>query len=363
MTEFLQFPEDTRRELIIQVSAQKGMTMQAIEKDWWVTIVLKALFSMPQAPHFIFKGGTSLSKGWKLIERFSEDIDIALSPEAFGREYKIAPTHSYVKALKKEGCAFTNTVIKDALARKLIELGIPANLVSIEAEAVNVEMPDKDPQGLYVLYPSLFDPSAYIPNAVKVEFGVRSLREPFATVPIRSILAEETQSSSYVETPIPVTAVEPRKTFIEKLLLLHEKFQIGMVTDETGERQSRHLYDLRELNRKGIAEHAMRDTTLYALLLEHRRHYVRHKKIDYSKMELPALLFLPPQPLLEFFRKDYELMLVEMIYGEAPDFETMMQDLRALNLQLVATGHAKTDANEETKTDLRQINDPDAKGS
>jgi hypothetical protein len=107
----------------------------------------------------------------------------------------------------------------------------------------------------------------------------------------------------------------------------------------------------------------MRDTTLYALLLEHRRHYVRHKKIDYSKMELPALLFLPPQPLLEFFRKDYELMLVEMIYGEAPDFETMMQDLRALNLQLVATGHAKTDANEETKTDLRQINDPDAKGS
>ncbi len=63
MTEFLQFQEDTRRELIIQVSAQKGMTVQAVEKDWWVTLVLKALFSMPQAPHFIFKGGTSLSKG------------------------------------------------------------------------------------------------------------------------------------------------------------------------------------------------------------------------------------------------------------------------------------------------------------
>ena len=347
MTEFLQFQEDTRRELIIQVSAQKGMTVQAVEKDWWVTLVLKALFSMPQAPHFIFKGGTSLSKGWKLIQRFSEDIDIALAPEAFGRTYKTAPSHSYVKMLKKEGCTYTSTVIKVALANKLIELGVAADMVVIEAEAVNPEMPDKDPQSVYIHYPTLFDSSPYVPNAVKVEFGVRSLKEPFATVPIRSILAEETQSPSFTEAPFSVTAVEPRKTFMEKLMLLNEKFQTGMSSDEKGERQSRHLSDLHELHRKGIAAQAIEDTALYAQLLEHRRHYVRLKNIDSSRMELSGLLFLPPPPLLELFRKDYALMQVEMIYGDAPDFDTLIQELRTLNLQLVATGHAK-DINEIT---------------
>ncbi len=249
--------------------------------------------------------------------------------------------------LKKEGCTYTSTVIKVALANKLIELGVAADMVVIEAEAVNPEMQDKDPQSVYVHYPTLFDSSPYVPNAVKVEFGVRSLKEPFATVPIRSILAEETQSPSYAEAPFSVTAVEPRKTFMEKLMLLHEKFQTGMSSDEMGERQSRHLSDLHELHRKGIAAQAIEDTALYAQLLEHRRFYVRLKSIDYSRMELSGLLFLPPPPLLELFRKEYALMQVEMIYGDAPDFDTLIQELRTLNLQLVATGHAK-DINEIT---------------
>ena len=120
-----------------------------------------------------------------------------------------------------------------------------------------------------------------------------------------------------------------------------------MSSDEKGERQSRHLSDLHELHRKGIAAQAIEDTALYAQLLEHRRHYVRLKNIDYSRMELSGLLFLPPPPLLELFRKDYALMQVEMIYGDAPDFDTLIQELRTLNLQLVATGHAK-DINEIT---------------
>lgn len=232
--------------------------------------------------------------GIQLIERFSEDIDIALAPEAFGRTYKVAPSHSYVKTLKKEGCAFSSTVIKEALAHRLTELGFQGVYGFIEAETVRPELPDKDPQSLYVHDPTLFDVSPYIPNAVKVEFRVRSLKEPIANVPIRSILAEETQSPVYTETTFQVTAVEPRKTFIEKLLWVHEMFQTGMLDNEAGERQSRHLSDLRELHRKGIATQAIQDTALYAQLLEHRHHFVRLKNVDYSKMDLSGLLFLPP---------------------------------------------------------------------
>jgi predicted nucleotidyltransferase component of viral defense system len=115
MTGWLKLTDEQRRTSIAQAAIRSGITAKAIEKDWWVTLTLKALFESPYAKFFIFKGGTSLSKGWKLIERFSEDIDIALDPMAFGKEYKTNPSHTYVKTLKKDGCAFTSTVLMDAL--------------------------------------------------------------------------------------------------------------------------------------------------------------------------------------------------------------------------------------------------------
>ena len=182
-----------------QVNARTGMSLKAIEKDWWVTLVLKVLFALPMQEHFIFKGGTSLSKGWKLIERFSEDIDIALAPAAFGLEYKSSPSHGYVKKLKREGCAYTSTVIKNALIKQITAMGVPAGLLTIEAEAVLPTMQDKDPQTIYIRYPSLYDPHEYIADVVKVEFGVRSLREPFAPVSIQSIIAGIFPNRAYSE--------------------------------------------------------------------------------------------------------------------------------------------------------------------
>lgn len=341
MIEFLNLPEDTRRQLINQVNARTGMSVKAIEKDWWVTLVLKALFSLPMSHHFIFKGGTSLSKGWKLIERFSEDIDIALAPEAFDKEYKVKPSAHYVKTLKKEGCIFTSTIIKDVLEKELMVMGVLPGMIQIEAEAILPTLPDKDPQSLYVHYPSLYETNRYIPDAVKIEFGVRSLKEPYSIVNIQSIIGEETESPVYKETPFPVTAVEPRKTFMEKLILLHEKFLIGMDAGDIGERQSRHLSDLRQMKVKGIAESAIQDAALYEQLTEHRRYYVRLKNLDYSKMHLSNLLFIPPVTLLDDFRRDYALMQEEMIYGNPPDFDALLDELRQLNVQLAGTGHAK----------------------
>jgi hypothetical protein len=317
------------------------MSVQAIEKDWWVTLVLKALFSLSIAEHFIFKGGTSLSKGWQLIERFSEDIDIALAPEAFGRSYKEMPSISYVKRLKKEGCAFTSTVIRDALETQLAKMGVPDGMIRVEAEAVDSRLPDKDPQTIYVQFPTLFPISQYIDATVKVEFGVRALREPFATARIQSIIAAESDTPAYQEEPFPVTVVEPRKTFMEKLLLLHEKFVSGRATGGGGERQSRHLSDLLQMRKKGILQQVLADPELYGILLHHRKHYVRLKDVDYHSMQWPQLAFLPPWPLMGEFRRDYNVMLEEMIYGNPPDFDTLIEGLRELNLELVELGHSK----------------------
>ncbi len=87
MINWLQLTDEQRKISLEQASLKSGINVKAIEKDWWVTLTLKALFQSAFATQLVFKGGTSLSKCWKLIERFSEDIDIALDPETFGMKY------------------------------------------------------------------------------------------------------------------------------------------------------------------------------------------------------------------------------------------------------------------------------------
>jgi len=338
MTEFLQLPEEIRKQLITQASIKRGANAQAIEKDWWVTLVLHALFTCPLAQYFIFKGGTSLSKGWKLIERFSEDIDIALLPEILGKEYITEPSHRYVKTLKREGCQLTNTTIKDTLTKKLASFGIPIGMIDIQAEEMNPELPDKDPQSLYIHYPSLYDKNPYIQNAVKIEFSVRGIKEPYSSVKIRSIIAEETDTPVYKETSFEVKAVHPRKTFLEKIILLHEMFLTQKDAEEIGQRQSRHLYDIREMAGKDIVEQVIQDKALFDQLLIHRKYYVRLKDVDYSTMKIANLQFLPPPALMATFKTDYGFMQDEMIYGDSPDFEKLIKELEDLKLKLNTIG-------------------------
>ncbi|MGF2414798.1 MAG: nucleotidyl transferase AbiEii/AbiGii toxin family protein, partial [Ferruginibacter sp.] len=322
MTGWLKLTDEQRRTSIAQAAVVSGITAKAIEKDWWVTLTLKALFESPYAKFFIFKGGTSLSKGWKLIERFSEDIDIALDPMAFGREYKINPSHTYVKTLKKEGCAFTSTVLLDALKAQFNHLGIPTSAISIEAETVPATIPDRDPQTLFVRYKSLYPPHGYIADEVKIEFSVRSLKDPYATITVQSILVEAFPNIAYAEVPFEVVAVAPQKTLLEKVFLLHEKF-LNINPDKIKiERLSRHLYDLIKLMDTETGIKALKDHEFYATLLEHRKSYIRLGNVDYDTLHHSTLSFIPPDSVIEMFRQDYRSMQAAMIYGDSPDFDT-----------------------------------------
>ncbi len=329
MTGWLKLTDDQRRETLNQVQLMTNINVKALEKDWWVTLVLKALFQTPMAGHFMFKGGTSLSKGWKLIPRFSEDIDIALHPNAFGRDYLNNPSHSYVKQLKREGCAFTSTTIKDALQKSLFSLGVPEGMLEIIAEEVKQTMPDKDPQSLYVNYPSLYDPNPYLADAVKIEFSVRSLAEPSEGIQIHSLLDEYFPNPAYAETSFAVRTVVPRKTFIEKVLLLHEKFANPALSKLQGDRMSRHLYDLVIMMQTTVMQEALNDKELFNSLLQHRAGYIR--AINYEGMTVESLAFIPSPDLMELYRQDYEFMQANMIYSESPDFADLLKELKWLN--------------------------------
>jgi hypothetical protein len=331
MIEFLHLPEDRRRQYIRQVSIETGMSEKAVEKDWWVTLVLKAVFALPMSQHFVFKGGTSLSKGWKLVERLSEDIDIALAPEAFGKGYKSEPSHSYVKQLKKDGASFTSSVIADELYTQLKRMGVPEKLFSVSVEMIPRKLPDKDPQTVFVRYISLYEANTYVADEVKVEFGVRSLKEPFDEVSILSTIGTHIRVASYSEQPFVVRAVLPEKTMIEKLLLLHEKFsREGLKELLIAERQSRHLADLVRLKSREIHHRILSDPALFQAILKHREAYIRLRGVDYGNMTLQTLQFIPPASIREQFHRDYDLMRAQMIYGDSPDFGTIINELEQL---------------------------------
>ena len=190
MTEWLKLSDEFRKSSIQNTAYEEGIRSEAVEKDWWVTLALKALFTSKYKDYMIFKGGTSLSKCWRLIERFSEDIDIALAPEAFGIAYKENPEGGFLRKLKKAGYEFTSNDLKAELEKQFIALGVPEDIIKIEAEPFKDGESYPDPQTLYIHYNSLFENDEYLANIVKIEVSVRSLKEPNVIVQVQSLLSE-----------------------------------------------------------------------------------------------------------------------------------------------------------------------------
>ena len=330
MISWLELTDEQRITSVNQGALQSGINAKAIEKDWWVTLTLKALFESSFAKYLVFKGGTSLSKCWKLIERFSEDVDIALDPEIFGMKYVENPTKGYVERLRRKGCEFTSIELKAELEKQFASFGIAAGTVIIEAEPIPEKFPDTDPQILHVKYRSLYDTSEYIADEVKIEVSVRSLKTPFSTKTIESILYEVAPNIAYAETPFFVFVVEPRKTFLEKIFLLHEEFLKPVKSKIRTQRMSRHLYDLGNMMDTEIEKAALADFDLYNTLIEHRKWYSRISWVNYETLKAETISFIPPDEILETYRKDYQIMEEQMIYEEAQDFDMLIKKLNGL---------------------------------
>lgn len=332
-TGWLTLTAEQRRQALAQAQVESGIIVKALEKDWWVTLTLKALFQSKYKQWIVFKGGTSLSKGWRLINRFSEDIDIALDLTVLGMTYQEAPSKSFVEKLKRRGCAFSSNELLTELHVQFSALGVPDNDLSMEASAIPIDRPDTDPQTLYIRYKSIYAPNPYLMDEVKIEVSVRSLLTPFAKRPIISLLFENFPNSAYEEELFDVNVVEPRKTFLEKAFLLHEEFARPEKSLIRYRRMSRHFYDLVLCIAGGVDREALRDHELYEHLVRHREGYNRLQWLDYKSLRRDTLSFLPPSEMIELYKADYATMLEHMIYGDAPGFEKVMQELTALQAQ------------------------------
>jgi predicted nucleotidyltransferase component of viral defense system len=327
LNEWLSLSNELKASVFREVAREKRIPPAAIEKDWWVVHALSAIYATEIGPHTVFKGGTSLSKAWNLIERFSEDIDLALDRKFLGFEKEM--TISQVKKLRKKSYEYISSSLFPELKAQFEKMGL-----NVIMEIEPVKDTDKDPLILQIMYPSVVEESGYILPRVLIELGSRSLKEPFSLKPLRSYVGEVYSGRKFADTQFSIPCVNPERTFLEKIFLLHEEFQkpIGKIR---ADRMSRHLYDLGKLMDSPFAEIAFANNLqLYDTIVAHRQIMTPLRGIDYKNHKPDHINPIPPLELLPEWKKDYQVMQESMIFGDSLPFDTLIQQLTKLKLKI-----------------------------
>ena len=332
-TDWLKISEERRIEILNQASNTTGLPAIAIEKDWWVTVALKASFALKYSPNIVFKGGTSLSKGWNLIERFSEDIDLAIDKKFFGFEGDISK--SQIKNLRKISCEFISTTFLEDLTKQFTGWKV---IDECKLNAQPIKDSDKDPQVIEIHYNSVFDKSDYLPQRVLIEVSSRSLMEPSENREINSILSATFPNQEFATEPFSISTVLPKRTFLEKIFLLHEEFLQDTAKIRI-DRLSRHLYDLEKLMDTEHGKAAIKDTELYNGIVTHREKFNPLRGLDYSNHIPSKIIIIPPDTVIKEWEKDYQAMIQNMIYGDPLNFDNLIKRIQELQKRINAIAH------------------------
>ena len=331
---FLSLPEQDRRDVFQAAAARLDTLPGYVEKDFWVCLVLDALFNLrPEGhPRMLFKGGTSLSKAFGLIDRFSEDIDLVVYRDALGFEGERDPTLARGLSNKKRAALFKELGaacsgyirgdLRTALAARIDRLPLGCQVVPDEGDVAG--------QTLFIEYPTLF-PSrelAYVAPRVKIEAGARSALDPSQDCMVTPYIAEELPDWSFSSRAIRVIA--PERTYWEKLLILHGAHcgyrEAGRLPVDK-DRISRHYYDVAVITVTEVGRSALVDTGLLDAVRNHNLVAFRQAWKRFEEA-LPGSVRLVPQAgLRAVIEQDYRAMQ-GMILGEAPDFGWIMDQLR-----------------------------------
>lgn len=316
---WFELSNEEKLETIGQASVEKNLPPSVIEKDWWVMQTLSIIFEMEVGQHLVFKGGTSLSKAWGLIERFSEDIDLAIDRCFF--KYDGELDKPQIKKLRKASSAYVEETFCQDLIRKFQE----KHFDGVKVEIVHEKDSDKD-RTINIFYPYLTQSTEYIAQRVQVEISCRSLREPFSNRTFSSFLDVCFPDAPFTQSPIIVPSVHPERTFLEKIFLLHENFH-RIKTNRRVEHLSRHLYDIYQISKMEIGVNAINEKELYQTIVEHRYKFSKISGVDYNLLQPQTINPIPPSDMIDLWKADYNEMKTIMFSENtpAPDFDEMIQ--------------------------------------
>lgn len=338
---------DDQLAYINEAAARRDVAAIIIEKDFWVCWTLRRLVETPGlGEHLTFKGGTSLSKAYGIIDRFSEDIDLTIGRSAPQIEQTMPPMENGIsgkerdrraKALKTAAQAYVRDTAMPAL-----DAAIKKALGTRAGWTVTLDADDRDAQTILFEYPRLLEYGAfstggfgegafggdYIKPRIKLEFGARGEPEPARSMAIIPYLAEEFPDE-LSDANVSVMTLSVERTFWEKVTILHALHHGSKLRPE----MSRHYYDTIMLASKGIDDTALTQPDLLAKVVKNKSLMFEDNKASYGTAVLGSLRLVPTEELSIRLRADYEAM-TEMFMVDPPTFDQMMAQIAALEAKL-----------------------------
>lgn len=319
---FLKLSSADRLDVLGVAADQLGRPAHLLEKDVWVVWAIQQLFGSPVGPHLVFKGGTSLSKAYQVIDRFSEDVDLtfdirALIPELLDGREDAMPTCSseerrWSKRVRQALPEWVAVTIHPILQGALEQQGIEA-LLRLDGDK------------LFIDYPQLSQGTGYVSPSVMLEFGARSTGEPASP---REIVCDAAAAIEGVAFPVAHPRVmHAERTFWEKATAI---YVFCLQSRLRGDRFSRHWHDIVRLDAAGIADRAIEDHALAAAVSRHKAMFFTEKtadgsKVDYSAAIAGELQLVPGGDALGLLAADYHRMTEDGLLAMAPEpFDDLM---------------------------------------
>jgi hypothetical protein len=313
------------------------MPFEIIEKDSWVVWILARLFSLDKIKSSLtFKGGTSLSKIYRTIDRFSEDIDISIERELLGFDHSCDPERAPSRK-KQQGIleslskACSNFVQSDLLTS--LHEAIYAKFKTSDGWRVFIDPEDPDLQTLLFEYPSKTSKSSYIRPWVKIEIGARSEHWPVSDHKIESYAKEALQDKLH-EPDIWVRVLNVERTFWEKATILHQYYHLPE-HKSLPLRISRHFYDFYKLLTSDVKEKALLALPLLERVATHKSIYFASCWANYQTALKGTLKLIPPVRILSDLERDYGMMQ-SMFFRDIPDWNLILKTIQKFETEFNA---------------------------
>lgn len=331
MKHWQQLSLEDKIDILNITSARTGLPQDVIEKDWWVTATLYALSKTKYYPLMSFKGGTSLSKGYGLINRFSEDIDISLARQDI---FSISnPSGNQLNKAKRKARHYIIRELPLELDVAFKEMGVTDYSIKTETIKLDRDGNEKDlsatanPSTIFVIYDSIIPKvPEYFEPRVKLEIGCMNMEYPVEDKSISSMISVDMKGDE--DMGVNFSTVLPSRTLLEKVFLLHEEFQ---KPNPRSKRMSRHLYDIEKLMDSPYGT-AIEDNKLYDSIILHRSIFNEMDYVDYGTHKRETVSFVPPTSIIAEWEKDYESLKSIFIYDanplSFPDLISRMNELQ-----------------------------------
>ena len=326
---YLGLPDGERHIVFKATEEEMDTSLILIEKDFWTCHVLDALFNreMAREKRLLFKGGTSLSKAYNLIQRFSEDIDVVVFREDLGFVGNNDPANPSLGTKQRRR-------LVDALVNRTAEFiqGDLCNALQAGLRDCQIRPDPMDSEGmtLFVEYDSLYGigDESYVQPRIKIEGGARSALEPHCVQTVSPYIQSQLED---VDLSVPgIITIDAERTFLDKLLILHGWHcgyrDEGRLPAE-GQRLSRHYYDIATMATTPTAENAINDTALFNNVLSHAQRLFRRGWMKLGEIATDGISLVPQDELYQSLEADYNAMQ-EMLFGNIPSFNQLSTTLK-----------------------------------